>query len=214
VLTYFIIGALIGILTGVPIGPANVAVIDSAYRYNLLRALAVGLGGAVADALYALLGILGVGPLLERHPGVPPVLYTISGVVLIVYGALTTRSQPVKAVPSAKRMDTAAEGHDVLAGFSLGVALIFLNPAAIVTWVVIVGSYMSGVTQAEGLSAVIGIGAGSLSWFTAVGYLADHGKRVLGDKAIWITRIVGVLLIGYGVFSLGRGVYYFFHNGA
>jgi threonine/homoserine/homoserine lactone efflux protein len=211
VLTYFIIGAIIGIMTGVPIGPANVAVIDSAYRHNLLRALAVAFGAALGDALYALLGILGVGPLLARYPGVPPVLYTVSGIVLVVYGILTVRSQPVKAVPPAKQVDQVTDGQHMLAGFALGIALIFMNPAAIVTWVVIVGSYMSGVTEVEGLSAVIGVGAGSLAWFTGVAYLADHGKRVLGEKAIWITRVVGVLLVGYGVFSLGRGVYYFIH---
>jgi len=210
VLTYFFIGAIIGILTGIPIGPLNVAVIDTVYRHTLIRALAVGFGGAVADTLYALLGILGVGPLLERHPGVPPVLYTVSGVVLIVYGALTIRAQPAKAVPHTKSQAPPSEGHHLLAGFALGVALIFMNPAAIVTWVVIVGSYMSGVTQLEGLSAVFGIGAGSMAWFAFVGYLADHGKRVLGDKAIWITRVVGMLLVGYGIFSLGRGLHYYF----
>ncbi len=212
-LTYFVIGAIIGILTGVPIGPANVAVIDTAYRHNLLRALAVAFGAALGDCLYAGLGILGVGPLLVRNPSVPPVLYTVSGIVLIVYGILTVRSQPVQAVPAAKTKDEISDSQHVLAGFGLGLALIFMNPAAIVTWVVIVGSYMGSVSDVDGLAAVIGVGAGSLGWFTGVAYLADHGKRVLGDKAIWITRIVGALLVGYGAFSLGRGAYYFLLHG-
>jgi len=210
VLTYFLIGAIIGILTGVPIGPANVAVIDSAYRHNLLRALAVAFGAALGDCLYAGLGVLGVGPLLVRNPSVPPVLYTVSGAVLTVYGIITVRSQPVKAVPTTRKKELATDSQHMLAGFALGVALIFMNPAAIVTWVVIVGSYMGGVSELEGLSATLGVGAGSLAWFTGVAYLADHGKRVLGEKAIWITRVVGVLLIGYGLFSLGRGLYAFF----
>ena len=209
-LTYFLIGAIIGILTGVPIGPANVAVIDSAYRHNLLRALAVAFGAALGDCLYAGLGVLGVGPLLVRNPSVPPVLYTVSGAVLTVYGIITVRSQPVKAVPTTRKKELATDSQHMLAGFALGVALIFMNPAAIVTWVVIVGSYMGGVSELEGLSATLGVGAGSLAWFTGVAYLADHGKRVLGEKAIWITRVVGVLLIGYGLFSLGRGLYAFF----
>jgi putative LysE/RhtB family amino acid efflux pump len=210
VLTYLLIGAAIGALTGVPIGPVNVAVIDAAYRHNLLRAVAVGFGGAFADGLYALLGIMGVGPILDRNPGVPPILYAVSGVVLVIYGALTIRSQPVNASPDASDKPKPTGGQHILAGFTLGVALIVLNPAAIVTWVVIVGSFMVGVSPAEGIGAVIGISIGSFAWFCFVAYLADHGKRLLGDKAIWITRIVGILLVGYGIFSLARAGHYLF----
>ena len=61
-LTFILIGVAAGALTGVPIGPVNVAVIDAAYRHTLRRAIAVGLGGACADGLYSALGILGVTP--------------------------------------------------------------------------------------------------------------------------------------------------------
>jgi threonine/homoserine/homoserine lactone efflux protein len=213
VLTYFMIGAAIGAITGVPIGPANVAVIDAAYRHNLLRAIAVGFGAALADGLYALLGILGVGPLLEEHPGVPPILYGASGVVLIVYGILTIRSQPVRAAADGVNAIKQTDGQHALAGFGLGLALVILNPAAIVTWVVIVGSFMVGVTNIEGIAAVLGISVGSFAWFSFVAYLADHGKKLLGDKAIWITRVVGILLVAYGLFSLYRAAHYLFTVG-
>jgi threonine/homoserine/homoserine lactone efflux protein len=209
-LTYFMIGAAIGAITGVPIGPANVAVIDAAYRHNLLRAIAVGFGAAIADGLYALLGILGVGPILDRHPGVPPILYGASGVVLVVYGILTIRSQPVRAAAEGATTIERTGGQRAAAGFGLGLALVVLNPAAIVTWVVIVGSFMKGVTNMQGIAAVIGISCGSFAWFSFVAYLADHGKKLLGDKAIWITRIVGILLVGYGLFSLFRAAHYLF----
>src|SRR5512146_181576 len=89
VLMFLVIGVAIGALTGVPIGPVNVAVIDAAYRHTLRRAIAVGLGGAIADFVYATLGIVGIGPYLLAYPVLPRILYGLSGVVLIVYGALT-----------------------------------------------------------------------------------------------------------------------------
>jgi threonine/homoserine/homoserine lactone efflux protein len=206
VISYFFIGAFIGAVTGVPIGPVNVAVIESAYRHHLRRAVAVGLGGAAADFAYALLGVVGVGPFLREHPDVPPVLYAVSGVVLIVYGAITVRTQ------AASLTEVSAQGRPAAGalwtGFIVGVALILMNPAAIITWVVIVGSYLSEASRLEGIMAAVGIGVGSFGWFAMVAFLADHGKRVLGDKMIWVTRTVGVLLIGYGVFSLGRAAWY------
>jgi arginine exporter protein ArgO len=93
-------------------------------------------------------------------------------------------------------------------GFTLGVALIFLNPAALVTWVVIVGSYLGDVTNLEGGAATIGIAVGSMAWFALVAYLANHGRKL--GKAMWLTRVVGVLLVGYGVFSLGKAAKYWF----
>jgi len=31
----------------------------------------------------------------------------------------------------------------------------------------------------------------------------------MGDRAVWVMRIVGVGLIGYGLYSLGRAIRYF-----
>ncbi|HTE56711.1 MAG TPA: LysE family transporter [Kofleriaceae bacterium] len=209
-LTYFLIGAALGAVTGVPIGPLNVAIIDAAYRHHLRRAIAVALGGAVADLLYASLGILGLGQLLTAHAIVPPILYTLSGVVLIIYGILTVRAQPVD--PGVAGQSDLVGRSYFWGGFGMGLALILLNPATLITWVVIVGSAMSDANQSEGMAAAIGIGCGSAFWFTTVAYLADHGKKLLGKKTVILTRIVGVALICYGVFSIGRAGWYVYRS--
>jgi threonine/homoserine/homoserine lactone efflux protein len=207
-LSYFLIGIAVGALTSIPIGPVNVAIIDAAYRHHLGRAVAVGLGGAVADMGYAIIGVLGLSPILLAHPSVPPTLYAVSGVVLIVYGILTVRAQPVD--PGGASAGPADEKRRswFWSGFLLGLALILLNPATLVAWVVIAGSALAGTTMEEGIATAIGIGVGSGLWFTAVAHLAHHGKKVLGRKVVLITRIVGACLIGYGLFCLGRAGHY------
>jgi arginine exporter protein ArgO len=205
-LTYFLIGAALGAVTGVPIGPLNVAIIDAAYRHHLRRAIAVALGGAVADLTYASLGILGLGQLLTAHKAVPPILYSVSGIVLIVYGILTVRAQPID--PGVAGQDDVPGKSYFWGGFGMGIALILLNPATLITWVVIVGTAMADTTRSEGMAAALGVGAGSAFWFTTVAYLANHGKKVLGKKTVWLTRVVGLGLIGYGVFSIGRAVWH------
>jgi len=208
VLTLFAIGVAIGALTGVPIGPVNVAVIDAAYRHTRRRAYAVGLGGALADFVYSTLGLVGVGPYVQAYPVVPRVLYAVSGVVLIVYGAITVRTRPV----ATQAIDGAAPPprDDVWSGLRVGLALILLNPATLVTWIVIVGSskYLASAGTAGGLAASVGIFLGSFAWFALVAYLTHHGRRVMGDKAVWIPRAVGMLLVLYGAYSLVRGASY------
>jgi threonine/homoserine/homoserine lactone efflux protein len=207
---FLVIGVLAGALTGVPIGPVNVAVIDASYRHTLRRAIAVGLGGAVGDLLYSGLGVLGVTPILEKYPSVPPIMYAVSGLVLLVYGFLTARSQPVApTVPAADAphaSQAVALRKEMWSGFSVGVALILLNPAAIVTWVVLMGPLIPKATHLDGVACAIGVFIGSFGWFSLVAYLTHKGKHVLGDKAAWIPRLVGIALMGYAVYLLAKAV--------
>ena len=206
-LSFLAIGFAIGVVTCIPIGVANVAVIDAAYRHDLSRAIMVGLGGAIADGIYSAMGIFGVGPFLENYPNVPYALYGISGAALTVYGVITLRAQPMNIStdqPAAKRSQ-----HHLRDGFVLGLAATLLNPSAVVTWVVIVGSYATGIDRVQSAAWVTGIIVGSFVWFVVVAYLANHGKRLLSGNAIWMTRIAGIFVIVYGVFSVGRAIRYF-----
>jgi threonine/homoserine/homoserine lactone efflux protein len=215
VLLFLLIGIAAGAATGVPIGPVNVAVIDAAYRHTLRRAIAVGFGGAVADMLYSGLGVLGITPILNTYPSVPPILYAISGLVLLVYGFLTARSQPVQPAVVAPDLD-ASDSHQAIAmrremwqGFSVGIALILLNPAAMVTWVVIIGQIIPTVDNNwQGLACAFGVFVGSFAWFSLVAYLTHKGKNVLGDKAAWIPRVIGVALMVYAVYLIAKAVKY------
>ncbi len=211
-LTFLLTGIVAGAITGVPIGPANVAVIDAAYRHTLRRALMVGLGAASGDCLYSALGVLGVTPVLKTYPLVLQILYAISGVVLLVYGFLTARSQPVQPTHHSEREEAPSDHKkEMWQGYKVGVALIILNPAAVVTWVVIMGSIVSKVTDTppttiEGAACAIGVFCGSFGWFSLVGYLTHKGKSVLGEKAAWIPRVIGIALMGYAVYLLAQAI--------
>jgi threonine/homoserine/homoserine lactone efflux protein len=208
---FLLIGVAAGAITGVPIGPVNVAVIDAAYRHTVRRAIAVGLGGACADCLYSGLGVLGVTPVLRTYPSVLTVLYAVSGLILLVYGFLTARSQPVQPAHGSEPQAAREPAKEMWSGFTIGLALILLNPAAIVTWVVIMGSMVSEVTSTppttlEGLLCAVGVFTGSFGWFALVAYVTHKGKHVLGDKAAWIPRVVGVALMFYALYLLIKAV--------
>lgn len=208
-LKYLIIGIFGGAITGVPIGPVNIAVIDTAFRHHLKRAVAVALGGATADMLYALIGILWFGPLVSTRPHIPPILYGVSGVALIIYGVMNLRAAP--ADPARHSADKAANQPYFWSGFGLGMALILLNPSTLLAWVVFFGSWMADVERMSGIAAAVGIGLGSFAWFAFVAFLAHRGKQFLQDKSRMINRVVGLFLIGFGIYSIGKAAHYWIY---
>jgi L-lysine exporter family protein LysE/ArgO len=203
VVGYFAIGCGIGDATCIPIGIANVIVLDAAYRYGATRAIGAGIGGALADGIYVSLGIFGIGPLLAAHSVVPLVLHAVSGCVLVVYGAVLLRSRPLLSQPGEQRRDSRGS-RELGRGVVIGLAATLLNPSAIVTWVVIVGSHAAGVTPLQGGSWVAGIVIGTLAWFLAITALAMRGRNVLRGSAAWLSRVLGLLVIASGALSLAR----------
>jgi arginine exporter protein ArgO len=206
---FMLIGVAAGALTGVPIGPANVAVIDAAYRHTLRRAMSVALGAAAADGLYSALGVVLLSPLLVAHPTLKPIFFAVSGVLLLVYGFLTARSTPVAQTHEEARAP-AEPANEVMVGVITGLALIVLNPAAIVTWVVIMGStlpeWFPEMSTTDGFFCALGVMVGSFGWFSLVAYLTQKGKHVLGDKAAWIPRVIGVALMVYAAYLIYKAV--------
>ena len=82
---------------------------------------------------------------------------------------------------------------------------------AIVTWVVIteqIADHLGSPSTLTGLLCAIGVMGGSFAWFSLVAHLTQRGKNVLGDKAAWIPRVIGVALMVYAVYLIARAVKY------
>jgi threonine/homoserine/homoserine lactone efflux protein len=185
-----------------PVGPVNAAVIDTSLRKCFRRAFAVGLGGAFVDFLYSQLAIAGLGPLMDRVPGLATALLGVGGIVLVVFGVMTAQAPPVeKCDPHANNPVLA---RALFAAFLTGVVITVANPAALVSWVLLAGTFLADLRGWGAFMAGVGIFLGTTLWFFIIAWLASKGRVRLGARATWITRAVGVLLVVYGVFLVGK----------
>ncbi len=208
-LLHVLLGLALGVGSSVLPGPCNLAVITAASRHGLRRALGTGLGAALGDTTYAALGILGLGPLLARHPALPPVLQAVSGIALIGYGLAHLRARRA-APPATGGSDQDPGSGDGVRGLAVGLATLVANPGAIVTWVVIVGSVLAGASATQGWATVAGIGVGSFMWFALVGVVSCHGRAHRDDRVHRVTQVVSRILVAYGVVSLVRAAQVWF----
>lgn len=193
-------GLAVGFIGAIPVGPVNAAVIDTAMRKCIRRAIAVGMGGALVDFLYSQLATLGLGSLLNGTPSVATAFVGIGGIVLVVLGVMTVASPPIDDPAPPPPLEKGA----LVSSFFSGVLITVANPAALVSWLLVAGTVLSGMNHVESLIAGVGIFFGTTVWFVLISWLAAKGRVKLGPRAAWITRTVGGLLVIYGVFLVGK----------
>jgi L-lysine exporter family protein LysE/ArgO len=199
------IGFALGFVAGIPVGPVNAAVIDTAMRKCVRRAIAIGVGGAFMDFVYSQLAVLGLGTVMQAYPWLQNAFLGVGGVVLVVFGV-----KSVLAPPPIDRDDRHLHDRKPLvvralaAAFLGGVLITVANPAALISWLLLAGTVLADFKGMEALVSGLGIFFGCTAWFLIVAYLAGLGRVKLGVRARWITRGVGAALLGYGIFLVGK----------
>jgi len=194
-------GVMLGFVGGIPVGPVNAAVIDTALRKCVRRAFCIGVGAAFVDFLYSQIAAMGLLRVLARYPDLQTAFLLIGGVILVVFGLLTVQKPPIAPEPPAP---AGLQRGALVWSFLTGVAITIMNPANFVSWFLLAGTVLAGLTSGECFVAGIGIFAGTSVWFLLLSGLAAKGRVKLGHRAAWITRTVGALLVVYGVFLVGK----------
>jgi amino acid exporter len=198
-LAYLLIGLALGAGSSVIPGPCGLAVISAARYHGGRRAVATAFGAALGDAVYASLGVGGVGQVLAECSAALPILDAISGVMLIAYGVHTLRRRP----PAVATSEPSRSGRAWI-GLPVGLCLSLSNPAVLVTWVVLLGSALHGASVGSQVAAIAGITAGTAAWFSSVAVITHRGARSSGRAIARITRVVCGLMIAYGGVLLAR----------
>jgi threonine/homoserine/homoserine lactone efflux protein len=196
----FLQGLTIGLLAGIPLGPASASIVDTALRRSLPRALAMGFGAALVDFAYCLGAATGFGALLQDRPGIASALRIVGGGVLVALGILMMVRRPPD--PMRVPIHRPVRASSLLAAAGTGIVISGLNPALMATWLVLAGTVLAGLSVTEALVVSLGVFLGTLAWFVAIALAAHRGRASLGARAVWITRVAGGLLVAYGLFLL------------
>src|SRR5580700_8301459 len=154
-------------------GPIAVLVISRATQRRFGEALRIGVGAAVAEALYAGFSFWGFTTFLGRHAIVVPISH---GVTALVLAALGVRFMFWKADPGHGEPKGGA--GTLVFGFSISA----INPTLLLTW---------SAAVAFALSA----GAGIAGWFVLlVAVLRKYQGKVPQKALTWTVRGLGLVL--------------------
>ena len=187
--------ALSGLLTGlsliVAIGAQNAFVLRQglARRYvGVVVAIC-----AVSDALLILAGVSGIGAVVRDHPTALTVLRWVGAAYLLGYGVLSLlRLRRPQALDAAE-----ARAGTLRSAVVTTLALTYLNPHVYLDTVLMLGSIANQHGHPGRWWFAAGAAAGSIAWFTALGYGARAASPVLARPVTWrvLDLLIGVVMI-------------------
>ena len=195
-------GFALAFVGSVPIaGPVSALVLSRAIDQRHKEAIAIAVGAAFGEAIYAFLAFFGVGMLFARFPWVGSASRSVAGAALAFVGLMLIRMKPAASQSVGQRVHAR---HLVL-----GFGMTALNPTLISTWsaaaAIVYASGLGPFTRLDAGPFAFGVVAGVASWFTCLVWIVDHGKRSLTRPLLQsIVRVTGGALVVLGLAFLLR----------
>ncbi len=197
---------LLGLAVAAPLGPIGVLCINRALERGFWAGVAGGLGTALADAIYACLAAIGFSALTATLTTLAPWLKLAGGLFMLWLGCKSLRPNPRRAAAHARTNEIKELSGTIASTFLLTLT----NPVTIFSFAALFAGL--GVTDTPGainaLAVVAGVFLGSLLWwFLLSGGVALAQRRLPEGFSLFVSRMSGVILMGFGFYALGSLLY-------
>ena len=198
-ITFLLRGLLIGFSIAAPVGPIGVLCIRRTLTDGRAAGLVSGLGAATADALYGCIAGFGLTLISNFLVSQQLWLRLVGGLFLCYLGIKTLLSKPAEQAAVAK-------GSGLLGAYASTFFLTVTNPMTIISFAAIfagLGLASSTGSYAAAGMLVAGVFLGSALWWL----LLSGGVGLLRDRfntagLLWVNRISGVIITGFGLLAL------------
>jgi threonine/homoserine/homoserine lactone efflux protein len=209
----FIKSMAIGLSIAAPVGPIGMLCIQRSLSRGFGYGFATGLGAACADAIYGLLGALGVAGIATALPALSIGLKIAGGMFLLWLAFSIAREKPVAQTASATspRSSTAR-------AFLTTFGLTLSNPMTIISFIGVFAALgpMAPESSVGTLSRwltvgpmVAGVFAGSAAWWLCLSSVtAAVGKKMPASFMHGIARTSALVIGVFGAVQLVAGVRY------
>ncbi len=187
-------------------GPIGVLCIRRTLAHGQLTGFISGLGAASADATYGAVAALGLTALSDFLLSGQQLLSLLGGAFLLYLGVRTLLTPPSAppAAPPAQNAGVAREARGLLGAYLSTFALTITNPVTILAFLAIFTG--TGVSTSGGsVVLVLGVFCGSALWWLLLSggvSLLRERFRPGGRWMLWINRLSGTIITGFGLLAL------------
>lgn len=189
---------IIGLAIAAPIGPIGVICIRTTVSHGPVVGFAVGMGAALADAMYALAAGFGLAAIINFLSSLTTILKYGGGIFLLYLGVafiLKKPRYPKEDVKISKRI-----GRTFTSTFFLTLS----NPVTLFSFLGIMSALnVEATNKMEVVTLILGVLIGSsLWWIFLVSLVSLSAKRLSERFLVYINKVSGVILIVFAVYIL------------
>jgi threonine/homoserine/homoserine lactone efflux protein len=182
-------GLAIGFAIAAAIGPIGLLCIRRTLVEGTAVGVASGLGAATADGLFASIAAFGITALADLLVGVRRPLGIAGGCFLVALAINSFLWRPEAAAGRPPR--------SLLSAYATTVGLTIANPATVLSFAAaFLGLGLTGDDTATAAALVLGVAAGSASWWVALAVAVAAFRSRLGPLALRRLAAGSAVLIG------------------
>jgi threonine/homoserine/homoserine lactone efflux protein len=191
-----VVGLMAGFLISIPVGPINVAVVNTFIKHNFELAFAIAVGGGLMDFVYFIVFLSGLS--LFQLPDQIILILKIVG-VLFIFG-FGLKEVFIKKANFNLNESVNKKQPTVIGFFLLGVIIYASNPTLLATMSGLAAFFRSWNLIANDfyhyLAVSVGLGIGSALWsYVLIIVMRKYQKRLPEQFFINFSRTCGVLII-------------------
>lgn len=207
----FLRSFLIGFTAAATIGPIALLVIQRTLRRGWRVGVASGVGVALADGFYGLVGALGLTAVTHLLLDNQMILRVAGGVVLVYLGVKAFSPKPAGSAAAGESGQNTGNIFGVISSIFL---LTLSNPMTILFFSAVYAGLGTGgeealarVIRESALFFPVGVFAGSFTWWLLLASLISALRnRFQPAQLAWINRASSLLIAGFGIWVILQGV--------
>lgn len=198
-------GCLLGLTFAIMIGPAFFALLQTSIHRDFRSAFFFAIGILLSDFLLLVLIYFGATQILGDDPKENVYFSVIGGIVIVIFGTFTFLKKVQQNGSGKKDMDSKPSKPYVytMKAFAMNT----LNPGIWFLWMTIVVSVTAnfGADNYDVIYFLMGALMTIFSTDILKAFVAQKLKPLLKPVILtWMNRIVGLILIGFGIFLILR----------
>lgn len=201
-LDLFMTGVKIGLSVAMPVGPICLLCIRKSLSDTIAVGIALALGVATADMIYAILGVVSITTLQSWLSQYAYILELL-GAAVIIYLGITTLKNRIPQSAASCTTESLVQTY-----FSI-IAITLTSPMTIALFASIIAGTSIAVDSHTSLGFLAaGVFVSTAAWFISLSALVIYFKKWFNQKHLmWINTIAGFLILGFGLQRLYSIVY-------